>query len=65
VSYHIVQTGLKLAILIPQSPKYRDYRHVPLHLVRQLLLINTHEPDYKISEGRLEVVLGLQVLSNG
>jgi hypothetical protein len=30
-SYQVAQTGLELAVLLPQPPEYWDYRCVPPH----------------------------------
>jgi hypothetical protein len=37
--YYVVQVGLELLILLPQSPKFWDYRYVPHHayLTRAIL----------------------------
>jgi hypothetical protein len=36
-SHYVIQTDLKLAILLPQPPEYWDYRYATPHLVRKYL----------------------------
>ena len=47
-SFHVAQAGFELmgsnAILLPQPPKYWDYRHEPLYLARKLNYFYKDEP---------------------
>jgi hypothetical protein len=42
-SCYVAQTSLKIRILLPQSPEYWDYRHVPPSLARMYTYIFWHQ----------------------